>query len=114
MKHSIYRKDAIRLIEESKGKIFTVAFIKKGNGENRIMTARNGVKIGVKGILPKGKRKEEDKDAQREAMAKKIGFTAYAESKDMPDPVQNGLESVLDHLHKLEKELEELKKNKSE
>jgi len=65
--------------------------------------------VGVPGHIIV-KRKEEDKDAQREAMAKKIGFTAYAESKDMPDPVQNGLESVLDHLHKVEKELEELKK----
>lgn len=56
------------------------------------------------------KRDEENKDAKREAMAKKIGFTAYAESKDMPDPIQNGLDSVLDHLHKVEEELEELKK----
>lgn len=69
--------------------------------------------VGVPGHIVV-KRKEEDKDAQREAMAKKIGFTAYAESKDMPDPIQNALESVLDHLHQVEKELEELKKNKSE
>ncbi len=56
------------------------------------------------------KRNDEDKSAQREAMAKKIGFTAYAESKDMPDPIQNALESVLDHMHKTDQELEELKK----
>ena len=56
------------------------------------------------------KRDDEDKSAQREAMAKKIGFTAYAESKDMPDPIQNALESILDHMHKTDQELEELKK----
>ncbi len=56
------------------------------------------------------KREEEHKSAQREAMAKKIGFTAYAESQDMPDPIQNALESVLDHMHKTDQELEELKK----
>ncbi len=50
--------------------------------------------------------------AQREAMAKKIGFTAYAESKDVTDPVQNALDSILDHMHKVESELEELKKEK--
>ena len=56
------------------------------------------------------KRDDEDKSAQREAMAKKIGFTAYAESKDMPDPIQNALDSILDHMHKTDQELEELKK----
>ena len=65
--------------------------------------------VGVPGHIVV-KKDNSDKLAQREAMAKKIGFTAYAESKDMPDPVQNGLESVLDHLHKVERELEELKK----
>ena len=56
------------------------------------------------------KRDDEDKSAQREAMAKKIGFAAYAESKDMPDPIQNALDAVLDHMHKTDQELEELKK----
>jgi len=56
------------------------------------------------------KRDDDDKSAQREAMAKKIGFTAYGESKDMPDPIQNALDSVLDHMHKTDQELEELKK----
>ncbi len=43
-------------------------------------------------------------------MAKKIGFDAYAESKDMPDPIQNALDSILDHMHHVDKELQELKK----
>ncbi|MEM6998909.1 MAG: serine O-acetyltransferase [Pseudomonadota bacterium] len=51
-----------------------------------------------------------DKSQQREEMAKKIGFEAYAESKDMSDPVQNALDAMLDHMHKVENELEELKK----
>jgi serine O-acetyltransferase len=72
-------------------------------------TPADATVVGVPGHVVV-KRKAEDKDAQREAMAKKIGFTAYAESKDMPDPIQNALESVLDHLHQVEKELEELKK----
>lgn len=76
-------------------------------------TPPNATVVGVPGHIVV-KRKEEDKDARREAMAKKIGFTAYAESKDMPDPIQNALESVLDHLHKVENELDELKKKKSE
>jgi serine O-acetyltransferase len=65
--------------------------------------------VGVPGHIIVNK-DPEDKSANREAMAKKIGFEAYAESKDMSDPVQNALDAMLDHMHKVEKELEELKK----
>ncbi len=65
--------------------------------------------VGVPGHVVVTKDTSE-KSEQREAMAKKIGFEAYAESKDMSDPVQNALDSILDHLHKVENELEELKK----
>ena len=64
--------------------------------------------VGVPGHIIV-KKDPEDTSAQREAMAKKIGFEAYAESKDMSDPVQNALDAMLDHMHKVEKELEELK-----
>ena len=50
------------------------------------------------------------KEAQREAMAKKIGFDAYGASKDMPDPIQNALDTMLDHMHKVDAEMAELKK----
>lgn len=65
--------------------------------------------VGVPGHIVV-KKDPSDKSAKREAMAKKIGFEAYAESKDMSDPVQNALDSILDHLNKVENELEELKK----
>ena len=65
--------------------------------------------VGVPGHVVV-KRDDMEKNAQREAMAKKIGFQAYAESKDMPDPIQNALDSILDHMHKTDEELEELKK----
>ncbi len=64
--------------------------------------------VGVPGHVVV-KKDANSKSAQREAMAKKIGFTAYAESKDVTDPVQNALDSILDHLHQVEGELEELK-----
>ncbi len=65
--------------------------------------------VGVPGHVVV-KKDSSDKSAQREAMAKKIGFTAYAESKDMPDPIQNALDSILDHMHQVDNELQELKK----
>ena len=43
-------------------------------------------------------------------MAKKIGFDAYGESKDMPAPIKNALNSILDHMHKVDSELENIKK----
>ena len=44
------------------------------------------------------------------ATAKEIGFTAYATSKDMPDPVQGALDLVLKHMQKTDQELAELKR----
>ena len=67
--------------------------------------------VGVPGHVVV-KRNEADKSVQREAMARKIGFTAYAESKDMPDPIQNALDSMLDHMRKVEEELQDLKQKK--
>ena len=44
-----YREDAIKIIKDSQGKIFGVSFIKRTNGELRIMSARRGVSKGVTG-----------------------------------------------------------------
>ncbi len=65
--------------------------------------------VGVPGHVVV-KRDDKGMDAQREAMAKKIGFEAYAERRDMPDPIQNALNSILDHLHKVDVEMQELKR----
>lgn len=46
--------------------------------------------------------------AQRAEMAKKIGFDAYGASQDMPDPIANALDRLLDHMHKVEQRLNEL------
>jgi serine O-acetyltransferase len=69
----------------------------------------NSTVVGVPGHVVVKKSITEN-DANREAMAKKIGFDAYAERKDMPDPIQNALDSVLDHMHKTDEELDALKK----
>lgn len=68
--------------------------------------------VGVPGHIVSSRKagEQESKEAQRQAMAKKIGFDAYGTSKDMPDPVQNAIDTMLDHLHKVDQELEELKK----
>lgn len=65
--------------------------------------------VGVPGHVVT-RRKAEDREAQREAMARKIGFDAYGERKDMPDPVQNAMDAMLDHMHTLEQQLEALER----
>ena len=65
--------------------------------------------VGVPGHVVV-KKKSDEQNARREAMAKKIGFDAYGTSRDMPDPIQNALDSILDHMHKVDEELEELRK----
>lgn len=67
--------------------------------------------VGVPGHVVVRK-KADDGHARREAMAKKIGFEAYAAGKDMPDPIQNALDSILDHMHKMDQELESLRREK--
>ena len=69
--------------------------------------------VGVPGHIVI-KKETTGKSAERAAMAKKIGFDAYAERKDMPDPIQNALDSILDHMHRVDKELEALKKDQSD
>ena len=46
---TITRNKAIELVNSSKGKFFTITFIKKDKSERR-MTARTGVKKGVNGV----------------------------------------------------------------
>lgn len=50
---NISKLEAAQKIRDTKGQIFTVTFIKKSNGEKRVMNARLGVKAYLKGgVLP--------------------------------------------------------------
>jgi serine O-acetyltransferase len=39
---------------------------------------------------------------KRASLAKKMGFDAYGASQDMPDPVANAFNRMLDHIHLME------------
>ncbi len=68
--------------------------------------------VGIPGHVVSSKQTDDKGNqlSQREAMAKKIGFNAYGTGEDMPDPVQNALDAMLDHMHKVDTEMDELKK----
>lgn len=51
-----------------------------------------------------------DKFRQREETARKLGFEAYGQVRNMSDPVTQALDSLLDHSHDVESEIAELKR----
>lgn len=51
-----------------------------------------------------------EKFRQRRETAAKIGFDAYGEVPDMPDPVSQALDSLLDHAREVENEMAELRR----
>ena len=61
--------------------------------------------VGVPGRLvrPPG-----EPDARRQAIARKMGFDAYGTTSDMPDPVANAINGMLDHMHVMDARLEEM------
>ncbi|MCK5725829.1 MAG: serine O-acetyltransferase [Thiotrichaceae bacterium] len=48
------------------------------------------------------------KKTHRDKLAKKIGFDAYGTSTNMPDPVANSMNKLLDHIHLMEERMETL------
>lgn len=44
--------------------------------------------------------------AEREKMAQRLGFTAYGEVRDLPDPLSQAVDSMLDHAKTVEQQLE--------
>ncbi len=46
--------------------------------------------------------------AERDKIAKKIGFDAYGASADMTDPIDKAINHMLDHMHLMDKRLEQL------
>jgi serine O-acetyltransferase len=76
-------------------------------GSNAVVTKAvpaGATAVGIPGrIIVKP---DEAQDANRKAMAEKIGFDAYGVSEDMPDPVARAIGQLLDHLHAVDGRLE--------
>jgi len=53
----------------------------------------------------------DETDEHRKAFAEKIGFDAYGTSADMPDPVANALNCMLDHVHAMDQQMENMCKS---
>ncbi|MGQ8365174.1 serine O-acetyltransferase [Glaciecola sp. 1036] len=66
----------------------------------------NATCVGIPGriIQPANKHKT----SQRQAIAKKYGFDAYAVAEDNPDPVANAMGIMLEHVHLMDKKVAEM------
>jgi serine O-acetyltransferase len=60
--------------------------------------------VGIPGRII-GPKLDDAKSQLREAMAKKIGFDAYGQSVDMPDPVAHAIDLILDHMHLVDRKM---------
>jgi len=61
--------------------------------------------VGVPGRLVSG---IHEPDEKRQAIAKKMGFNAYGATRDMPDPVATAVNGILDHIHIMDRRLEDM------
>lgn len=61
--------------------------------------------VGIPGHIVTDK----ERKSKRDELAENVGFDAYA-AADMPDPVSNAIDGVLDHLHDMQKKIDELEK----
>ncbi|MBD9357427.1 serine O-acetyltransferase [Methylomonas albis] len=62
--------------------------------------------VGIPAHIVDAKAKQEQ--ARRDAMAQKIGFDAYGATSDMPDPIANAINLMLDHIHQLDKQIADM------
>ncbi len=64
--------------------------------------------VGIPGRIVT--REKEARHPEREAIASKMGFDAYGTTSDMPDPVANAINKMLDHIHEMDRQIESMKK----
>jgi len=62
--------------------------------------------VGIPGRIVS--RKTDEHHERRRAIAEKIGFDAYGTTQDMPDPVANAINCMLDHIHAMDSKMEEM------
>lgn len=65
--------------------------------------------VGIPGkIVQPPVDKESEHHKRRKAFAAKIGFDAYGTSRDMPDPVATAIDCLLDHVHVMDSQMENM------
>lgn len=72
----------------------------------------NATVVGIPGHIVSVKARDKNASSEkREAFAKKIGFDAYGTSSGMPDPVANAIDVMLDHIHAMDSQMQNMCKS---
>jgi serine O-acetyltransferase len=67
--------------------------------------------VGIPGRVVARRSEVDEKHAKRKAFAEKIGFDAYGTTQDMPDPVANAINCMLDHIHAMDGQMQNMCKS---
>ncbi len=70
----------------------------------------NTTVVGIPGHIVSVKNRDEASKKRKE-FAKKIGFDAYGTSSAMPDPVANAIDCMLDHIHAMDTQMQNMCKS---
>ncbi len=78
-------------------------------GSNAVVlkdVGRGNTVVGVPGRIISGVKTGQEQ--ARKKIAEKMGFDAYGMHDEMPDPVANAINNMLDHIHTMDKRLEDM------
>ena len=77
-------------------------------GSNAVVVKDVPENVTVVGIPGREVTQRSHDEKRREALAEKLGFDAYGATQDMPDPVANAVNRMLDHIHLMEERTDRL------
>ena len=77
-------------------------------GSNAVITKEVPADATVVGVPGRIVAERGSQDKKREQMARKLGFDAYGTRQEMPDPVAHAINCMLDHMHTMDRRLEEM------
>ncbi|HIJ23785.1 MAG: serine O-acetyltransferase [Gammaproteobacteria bacterium] len=77
-------------------------------GSNSVVVKDTPSGATVVGIPGRIIQRKKSMNPQVEEFAKKIGFDAYGASSEMPDPVANAINCILDHVHAMDSNMEQM------
>lgn len=77
-------------------------------GSNAVVVKDVPAAASVVGVPGRMVTKKHPKVEKRQELADKLGFDAYGSTQDMPDPVANAVNRMLDHIHVMDEKQEQM------
>ncbi len=77
-------------------------------GSNAVVIKAVPANATVIGVPGREVVRRDDTQDKREKIANKMGFDAYGATQDMPDPVANTVNRMLDHIHKMDERMDKM------